>query len=234
MAEDNGKRTSPPYVGYVLFKNFLGELAATTIPTRIDPSMMVGKSGGTIASLRVALSFFGLTQGDGTVTETLRALVRHHGTDRWSPHLQHLVQNCYAPILEGVPLDNGTSAQLAEAFAKHAASLSSATRSKAISFYLKAAKDAGIELSTHFKPPRVRKSQNNGRKKTAEETPTGEIRRGIRIDPVEGMIVQTFAIPGRKDPIEVSFPVDLKPGEWDMVAGFMHSFINLRTEGGDK
>ena len=232
MAEDNGKQSSPPYVGYRLFKNYIGELAAMTIPPRIDPTIMVGKSGGTIAALRVAFSFFGLTTENGAITETLRTLVKNHDTDRWSSHLQHLVQDCYAPILGEVPLDNGTPGQLAEAFMKHT-TLSGTTMAKAISFYLKVAKDAGIELSTHFKPPKVRKSQN-GRKKSPEETSKEEIKRGVQINPMAGMIDQAFVIPGRKYPIKVSFPVDLTPGEWDMVAGFMHSFINLRTEGDDK
>ena len=64
--------------------------------------------------------------------------------------------------------------------------------------------------------------------------PKEEIKRGVQINPMAGMIDQAFVIPGRKYPIKVSFPVDLKSGEWDMVAGFMHSFINLRTEGDDK
>lgn len=192
MAEDNGTRVNPPYLGYGTFKNYIGELAATTIPPRIDPTMMVGKSGGTKAALRVALNFFGLTNADLSVTETLRTLVRNHGTDAWAEHLRLLIERAYGPIVSDVPLLDGTTGQLTEAFRENTTLASSTTRAKAIGFYLQAAKDAGIELSTHFRIPRATTTANGRKKKVVSETGAGGGSTNNGVDPSESLSKQVL------------------------------------------
>lgn len=231
--DTEGQKFSPAYTGYGSWKNYVGDLANTTIPPRIDKTMMDGKSGSMKAALLVAFHFFGLIDKNGKTTERLRSLAKAHGTPDWSTELATVIEDAYRPIVEDVPLKAGTAGQLHEAFKEHT-DLSATTRAKAISFYLKAAKDAKIELSPHFKPPSVRRS----RKRTKAEDPDGDTNgdngsnsdgndNGLDddFDLPEDWVVQPFNVPGRDEPIRILMPSDLTAREWKMVSTYIELYV---------
>lgn len=138
----------PPYFSFQTFWGFIDELAARPLPPQIDRSMMGSKSGTDQANLLTALKGFDLIGPDQRVNSTLTALAAQDAGERKAA-LAALVRHFYAAPLAVSEL-NGTEGQLNEAF-KAAYSLESGdTRRKAITFFLHAARTAGIELSPYF------------------------------------------------------------------------------------
>ncbi len=242
--EKKGATVSPPYLGFGTFKNYIGDLAATTIPPRIDKSMMKGKSGGTQAALLVAFSFLGLTGEKGVATQALRDLVEAHGTERWPAALKKLLDEHYGPILKGVPLDRGTAGQLDDAFEKHT-DFTKSTRAKAISFYLRAGKEAQIELSPHFRAPSVPKRKRKKKEPAKDATSAPDAADdGVDNDPgdgngdepgdstpvPDGWLAQPFNLPGRRHPVRVVIPSNLTAKEWKMVSTYMALYVEEANE----
>ena len=132
---------TPPYVAYRTFKNFLRSLSVA-IPSRIDKSVLIGHSGGTQAQLIHALRYLGLIDPQGAPTEKLPALVKAEGVV-YATALREILTSAY-PFISEDQLKTATQKQLEEAFALKA---NGDTVRKCLTFYLPAARDAGIALS---------------------------------------------------------------------------------------
>ena len=133
--------STPPYVAYRTFKNFLLSLS-DAIPSRIDKSVLIGHSGGTQAQLIHALRYLGLIDPQGAPTEKLPPLVKAEGAV-YATALREVLNSAY-PFISEDQLKTATQKQLEEAFALKA---SGDTVRKCLTFYLPAARDAGIALS---------------------------------------------------------------------------------------
>lgn len=133
--------STPPYVAYRTFKNFLATLSAA-IPSRIDKSVLIGHSGGTQTQLIHALRYLGLIDAKGAPTDKLPTLVKAEGAV-YATALREVLNAAY-PFISEVQLRTATQKQLEEAFASVA---NGDTVRKCLTFYLPAARDAGIALS---------------------------------------------------------------------------------------
>jgi hypothetical protein len=143
----------PPYMSFQTFLTFIDELASRPLPPQIDRSMMTSKSGTDQNNLMSALKGFGLINGDHRVEAALVQLATSDETKR-NETLAELVRTYY-PDQIVVSEQNGTEGQLVESF-KQSFSLDTVeTRRKAITFFLHAARAAGIPLSPHFPPTRT-------------------------------------------------------------------------------
>ena len=138
--------TPAPYVPWRTFKNFVDGLGKN-MPSRIDTSLMGTMAGSTQGQLKAALRFMDFVTENGTPTQKLRDYVKAEGEDRVDA-LGAALQGAYASILKDVDLESGTYKQLSEALATTGAQ--GDTLRKAVAFYLLAAKDAKLELSSHF------------------------------------------------------------------------------------
>jgi hypothetical protein len=144
----------PPYMSFLTFWNFIDELSRKPLPPRIDRSLMGSKSGTDQANLAMALTSFGLTDSEANVQPVLRGLVAADVETR-KQMLSDLVNTNYAGPMR-VSGQNGTQTDLAAAFRDDYPAIASAdTRRKAITFFLHAARTAGIEVSAHFPPTRA-------------------------------------------------------------------------------
>lgn len=163
----------PPYMSFLTFWNFLGDLAAKPLPRTLDRSIMTSKSGTDQNNLMAALATFGFIDTDGTVKPRLVEFAATN-TEGRTAMLAELVYTYYAgPI--AVSKQNGSPAALADSFRDTLGQNAPDTRRKSITFFLHAAAAAGIELSPHFpktrsgsgspgtpKPRRTPKRKANG------------------------------------------------------------------------
>lgn len=138
-----------PYMSFHTFWNFIAELGNNPLPPRIDRSIMTGKSGTDQANLFMALTSFGLIDQEATVLPLLDELTSADQEQR-KAILSNLVTANYAEPMR-ISASNGTSKDLDNAFRDSYPSIASPdTRRKAVTFFLHAAKTAGLELSVHF------------------------------------------------------------------------------------
>ena len=149
MAEQNSKMATPAYVSYKSFIRFINGLR-DHLPSRIDRSILAGMSGSGQSALIGSLEFLGLIDQGGKPQPALEELVTLNGA-QYSAKLKELLTASYGFLFDGVDLKRATGSQVHEAFRKK--NVQGSTAIKAIAFFLAAAKDAGIEVSKHVKPP---------------------------------------------------------------------------------
>jgi hypothetical protein len=145
----------PPYVAYRSFENFLAELKARGLPSRIDRSILSHKSGTVQSQLLLAFRYLDLLSDSGRPTEKLRALVASEGATR-KDLLREIVKSAYGIVfLSDIDLRSATSTQVEELFQQ--AGASGETVRRCMAFFLAAARSAGIPFSTYLKPHRGKK-----------------------------------------------------------------------------
>ncbi len=148
MPEQKQTRSTPPYLPYATFKNFLDSLKAG-IPGQIDRSVMRSMSGSAQSMLIGSLRFFDLISEDGKPSPMLGKLVNAEPVDR-QKILHGLIETAYPFMFGGgMSLKTATPKQVTDAFAD--AGVSGDTIRKAVVFFLSAAKDADIPLSPFLK-----------------------------------------------------------------------------------
>ncbi len=145
--EAQEKRPVPPYLSFTTLTNFIDGLGEH-MPTRIDRSLMKSMSGASQSALVAALDYFGLRDGERPSAK-LTALAVAEGPER-ATIWKELIQHGY-PFLfkDGFNLKRATQGELDERFRE--AGVSGATVKKCVSFFMAAARVAGIEVSPHFK-----------------------------------------------------------------------------------
>jgi hypothetical protein len=160
-AEETPSGFKPPYFSFQTFWSFIEQLAEKPLPPQIDRSLLSSKSGTDQANLLMALRSFDLIDDDQRVRPLLVQLTSQDEATR----LQLLGQILLAlyPAQMELARSNGTEAQLHESFASVFGIRSADTRRKAVTFYLHAAKAAGLPLSPHFPQTRAGSGANGAR-----------------------------------------------------------------------
>ena len=157
MAQQN---PIPPYVSYRTFRNFLVQLETQGLPARIDRSVLAHKSGSVQSQLFLALQFLGLVHKSGKPTEDLKRLLAGSQTQRMA-HLKARLERSYPFVFDsGFDVENATSDQTEELFRRTGAS--GETLRRCISFFVAAARESGIAVSSYIKPHRGKKSPSKG------------------------------------------------------------------------
>lgn len=222
MTTQDTQTGTPAYVPFDTFEGFIDTLKQVTVPDHIDKAMMSKMSGALQSHLVSALRFLNLIGPDNRTQEGLHQLVQAYKTEDWKPTLARLIEFSYAPIIGDLNIKSGIAKKLRERF-KETSKLDGATLDKAIRFYLKALKAAGVEVSPHFftrKSP-GRRSGANGRARQetqpAQEERTDETPPAPTNDqPPPGMILIPIPFPGRAQG-GITFPRDLKQGDLEMI-----------------
>lgn len=136
----------PPYVPYRTFRNFL-EFLREEMPARIDRSVWGPRfSGSNGIQLMTALKSLELIDEGGRPTRELEKLVRLDGDERRAT-LAGILRRHYAPVFE-LDLSRATRAQFREKFRGFGAR--EGVLAKCEAFFIRAAQDAGIELSSYI------------------------------------------------------------------------------------
>jgi hypothetical protein len=150
----NDKIAKPPYTSYRSFLSLVNELRQHEVmPAAIDRSYLSKRSGSEQSALIATLKWFGLVHDDGVPTELFNAYI---ATDEEAAKtmLKDMVVRSYGAITDGTfNLRSATTSQLAEQFRHY--DISGSTLAKSVTFFLAAAKEAGIVVSPHAKAPSV-------------------------------------------------------------------------------
>lgn len=150
MSDKSPKSPTVPYVSWKTFVNYLQSLQQS-IPNRIDTSGMLTLSGSNRNLIMATLKFFGLIDESGKPQQAvLEPLVNSYTTATMSEFqklLRQLLEKHYPPLfVQGFDLKTATPAHFGEEFGK--LEISGDTRRKAETFFLEAAKAAGVPISS--------------------------------------------------------------------------------------
>jgi hypothetical protein len=168
---------TPAYCAWRTVRSFVQDLHEHGVPTRIDRTVLSKMSGTVATQLLTALKFLGLIDQSGLPTARLSELTTAFGTDQWQLAVAKLVRESYAPLFE-LDLSSATPGHFSETFRK-AYPGTDAVHQKSATFFLYAAKEGGITISSRVlagrKPRPLTRTQSNGKKRSASagEAPKG-------------------------------------------------------------
>ncbi|UCF38646.1 MAG: DUF5343 domain-containing protein [Acidobacteriota bacterium] len=146
----------PPYISYRTFENFLLELKARGLPSRIDRSILANKSGTIQSQLLLAFNYLGLASDSGRPTERLQKLVKAEGAAMKGGY-REMLASAYSFVLQSdLKLETATPHEIEALFKDTGASGETVRRS--ISFFIALARKAGVAVSPYIKPHRGKKS----------------------------------------------------------------------------
>lgn len=171
MENREEKRTPPPYLSWKTFSNYVRSLEQT-IPNRIDTSGMVMLSGTNRNLVINALKFLNLIDNAGTPSDKLRGWVnaiKETNLEEKKRILREVIEEAYPEFFQGASkLEGDTPASFSNRFKAY--KLGPDTTRKAETFFIGAAKEAGIKIS-----PLVLKARRKGRRvgsTTTKRTPS--------------------------------------------------------------
>ena len=144
MVKKSDDRGIPPYIGWATW-NRLTRSMKTFVPPRLDRSYFnsLGFSGTQYSQAIRAFLFLNLTDGDRKPTEKLRQLIM--GTDNEQKDiLKSIVEEAYKPFFDDPGPRDATLGDL-ESFLRSQGA--KGVVDKCVTFFLSAAKEAGIPLS---------------------------------------------------------------------------------------
>ncbi len=158
--------TIPPYVPHRTFTTFL-EFLTPGVPDRIDRSVFASRFSGSAASqISSTLRALGLIDADGKPQEELFRLVSAKGDERRSIK-RALLQRYYTPVFQ-LDLEHATRGQLRQALREFGTTDSMLIKCE--SFFIHAARDAGVPLSRHILSHRTRASRSRPESKVVKTT----------------------------------------------------------------
>lgn len=174
IKQEDKDKTSPPYIPFTTFSNFITWIESEGIPIKFDRSFWGKKfAGSTGTQLSAGLRFLGLLQGEFT-QPALEGIIKAKGDDR-----KHILANTIRKSYSGVDftvLDRATPSMLNEWFDKYG--LDGSTERKAISFFINACKAYDVALSNALKKKARNKQPGYTRSKRAESGTGGSENRG--------------------------------------------------------
>jgi hypothetical protein len=205
---------------------FIESLKANEVPQQIDRSVMPKLSGISQNQVISAFRFLGLTSGSkNESTEQLEKLRTAFGTDNWGPELAKVIETAYRPIVGDLDLAKATPKQLRDAF-REKGGVDGQMHAKALRFYGKAIKEAGIKYASHLfaRQPRgtgpKKPSGRNGQSAapSAPQSATERMSKHLpaREEPPEGTIPFLLHFPGKLQG-SIAVPADLKESDLPIV-----------------
>lgn len=160
--ESNTTTFFPPYISFSQLENVLERMRNESVPARVDRSYLGSWSGSAQAQFLKAARSLELLDEHGRPTDTLKRLVSE--PDERPDIVGTLLRAKYP---EALALgQDATQSQLDEVFRNYSGISGSTTR-KAITFYLHAAKFAGIPLSPFFNVGRSSSGGGGGTRRAA-------------------------------------------------------------------
>jgi hypothetical protein len=225
MADADTKPKIPAYVSHKTFTKFISDLESTGLPNQIDKSIMQNMSGSGQSAMIGSLEFLKLIDSKGIPTKALHQLIDVAGEDRVIT-LRSVLEGAYPFLFTGgLDLKRATTKQMEEAFRNQG--ISGSTVIKCISFFLAAAKEAGVAVSPHIKtPPLVRTAP----RRTATPAPQGERSdEGGDEDGADGDDESTLRLKlpllGKRD-VVLTLPADFNEDDWKFLKPIFESYMD--------
>lgn len=231
MAEETQKPSTPPYVPYKTFTNFISGLSDTGVPSQIDKSIMRSLSGSVQSALVSSLKYLNLIENDGTPADRLAQLVESKEKQRADILRSVLVDGYPFLFASGIDLKKATTKQIEQAFRDQGAGGSTVV--KCIAFFLEAAKEASIQISPHVKTPPIQRSAAPKRASAnSAPIPNSE----LPIDATQTIPTDSvqlrLPVPG-KDDVLLVFPKGFGKEDWDFLKPIFEAYLaKMFAEGG--
>ena len=167
--------TIPPYIPFQTFLTFLKQLKTDGLPPQIDKSVLSKFSGGTQGQLKVALKALGLMD-ESRPTDDLEALVDAFDTPDFEPLLLKLLHRTY-PYVFAIDLTTATPTMFTDSF-KATGAKEDVSR-KCRTFFLHAAKRAGVPLGNRILTGSVPRAANTSPKTRRKSKPKDDATKGM-------------------------------------------------------
>ena len=217
MVTTRENRGIPPYIGWATW-NRLTRLMKTFVPPRLDRSYFnsLGFSGTQYSQAMRALSFLGLIDENKKPIEKLRQLVMGTAEER-KVILKRIIEEAYKPFFDSPGPQNATFGEL-ESFLRSKGARG--VVDKSVTFFLFAAKEAGIPLSPQLagefrhRPGRRVKGQPKGTAKQWRQSTE------VSLEPT----TEPFFIDGI-DPKLISYVAEMPEAKQD---GWIKAYVKFR------
>jgi len=224
------KSNLPAYISYSAFISFINGLRETHIPMQIDRSVMPKASGSQISAMIVSLKFLHLIDENNKPLPLMKQLVEAADEAR-GPVIEKAIDGAYGFLLSDgeFDLEKATGQLVAEKF--RAQGISGSTMSKAIAFFLAAAKDAGIKVSPHIKPPAIVRTEGKriSRRKGRDPLDDLEIEDDEFDQVADDMEKFQIPIPGKAS-ATVIIPKNLSADDWAMLTMMLNAYVKRLQE----
>lgn len=158
----------PPYVSYKTFNNLLETLKANKVPQHIDKSIMPSMSGTNRTLVISTLKYLGLIDQDGQTREELHRLVNSEGEERKNL-LRDILRKSYPELFEDDFIQSATQQKFHEKFTGYG--MTGSTIAKAEIFFIQAAKEAELDISSYIKATRKPGRSPGAQRKPSNEKP---------------------------------------------------------------
>jgi hypothetical protein len=226
------KGNLPPYISFRTLTGFAQKLKETTVPGRIDSSVLRSYAGSVARQLVLTLKWLQLIDGNGATNDRLKKLVAVFGTPEWKKVLWDLIHEVYQPVIGNLDLETGTHQQLLEAFRKVGAD--GVVLERAVAFFLAALKETGRTVSPHFNDRPRRPRAPNGRKKQKPKKDDDDL--DLEEEDEEGGGDQEGSTkPSRRAKFEINvpgkrhativLPADVSSDDWTMIDIMMKAYV---------
>lgn len=221
MTDESVKKPAPApaYSTYKTLMTFIDGLSPG-IPPVIDRSIMARMSGSAQAATLSSLRFLKLIDSNDKPTDLLKQLSGSEGEERQAAILE-MVSGAYGLVSDGeVDLSTATSGQVEEWFRNQG--VRGATVSRAYTFFVRSAEDAGMQLSRYMTDHRPKRQNTNGGSgagsagKKKKRTPR---KLNLPAEPIipKGMTKFDVPIPGNTVPASLILPNNLTADDWGML-----------------
>ena len=233
MSKPAEKGLTPAYGSYKTLLSFTNDIKELGhIPLRIDRTQMTKLSGAAAKELLASMRFLGMIQGEkAEPTELFEAFVVGSDEERQGL-LASMVHSSYSFLFNtpGFDLERATAGQVAELFREHGNGISGSTLQRAISFFLTAAKEAGIKVSPSIKPPKSSNGTRPKREKKGDVSPAITVPQdffgiGTTVPPPPGVHRFELPIPG-KPSVQVLVPDTMDGDDWDMLSQMFSIYVS--------
>lgn len=231
MAEqlDPTKGVSPAYGSFKTLVSFANSIRdGGHVPMQIDRTLMGSLSGSGKSETMTALKFLGLAAGDKPVKPT--ALFEQYvmAEDAERPAvLRKILEDAYAFLLKAPDFDieRASTGQVSDLFRQQG--VQGSTVVKAISFFLSAAKEAGIKVSHNVKPPKLTSGVSKAKKeKRVDPTPETAVALPAAVTDAQRPNTHRFEIPiPGKPSVSVIVPDDMDADDWEMLSQMFGIYV---------
>lgn len=151
----------PPYVTFKAFTNLIEALREKGMPSHVTRDVLAG-SNSAKATMMASLKSLKLLDENDQPSDKFKRLVNEENS--YSHILREILEENYSFLLDdSFDLSSTTSDKVAEKFRERGAHGSTVT--KGIAFFLSAAKDAEIEVSSYVKPPKIQSKPRKQKQK---------------------------------------------------------------------
>jgi len=225
MASETEKKPSPAYISFSFLNSFANGLRHSGMPMQIDRYVLPKASGSQLSATVNSLKFMKWLDANSKPTEPFKIYVK--ASDEERPEVLRKALEAAYPFLFNDPdfhLEQATGQMMADKFRK--LGVQGATLSKAIAFFLSAAKAAGIAVSPHIKPPPMPPKQN-GKKplnKRRDAEAVEEEDESYVDDDTEDVQRFQIPIPGKRSAV-FTIPRDLEHEDWEMLKTMLNAYI---------